>query len=123
MLPPYVVFYGSTAALPRLTEDWLFEHLGLRPRGLDPYKTKVIRGSCDRPTISYLIKRIPRDHLGDYDFLYFECAEAAEVNEETGMMEATPHKIPKTLNFVDRHKAIQNGVGIMRKWFVDLTKD
>ncbi|KAK4619431.1 hypothetical protein CLAFUW4_10774 [Fulvia fulva] len=105
VLPLHIVFYGSTATLPRLIEDWLFEHLGLRPRGLDPYQTKVIRGSCDRPTISHLIKRISQEYLGDFDFLYFECDEAAQIGDD-GMIEATPHKIPKTLNFVDSYKAI-----------------
>ncbi|EME77511.1 uncharacterized protein MYCFIDRAFT_146178, partial [Pseudocercospora fijiensis CIRAD86] len=60
----------TSATIDKECTKYTIKYASIRKEGLNPYETKIIRSSIDRPEIIYIIKFIPREYLTDYDMLY-----------------------------------------------------
>lgn len=114
------IWLGASATVSKETEEFVLSHAGFRAVGERPYQTKIIRSSIDRPDITYILKTIPKERLGDYDMLYFILKHA--VTTQGDAAEATPEQIQKTMVFIDGRKHVQNLVDVLRQWLVEMTK-
>ena len=134
ILPIDTVWLGASATVSKETETFVLDRAGFRPVGDKPWCTKVIRSSIDRPDTCYILKKIPRERLSDFDLLYFvvrgaatqmttleDIRKATEKKSQTG--EATPDKIQKTMIFVDGRQYVKNAVDTIRKWLIAMTRD
>ena len=128
------VWLGASATVSQETEDFVLKHGGFRAVDKDnrPFYTKVIRSSIDRPDITYVLKKIPRENLGNFDQLFFllqgggsRMATLQDMKDHPGdgLSEATPHAIKKTMIFVDGRKHVQNMAETLRSWLIAMTRD
>ena len=93
------------------------------------FRTKIIRGSIDRPEITLILKTIPREHLSGFDPLYFLIEEGTEKTTIRGTTNgdrlegsiierkveaATLEEILKTIIFIDGRKKVSKAVDTIR---------
>ena len=113
----------------------MLANYGFRRVSNEIFYIKVIRSSIDRPNITYILKKILKSQLSNYDPLYFiiygattqftlfQAIKDAEGDNVPKNGKATPHLIKKTIIFIDRRKQVQTAVNQARAQLVQSTKD
>lgn len=86
-MPRRLRWFGCTATLDRVNQDFILKHAGF-----DLDNLAVVRTSVDRPEISLVIQPLMRGYMKDYRRLHF-LLEAATPT--------TVASIPKTIIYVD----------------------
>ena len=129
------VWLGASATISKEIEEYVLTNYGFREVSDRPFYTKIIRSSIDRLDITYILKKIPKAQLGNFNLLFFiiygatiqftsfQAIKDAESDNVPKNGKAIPEKIKKTIIFIDSRKQVQSFVEQVRAQLVWSTKD
>ena len=126
---------GASAIVLKEIEEYVLTNCGFRKVSDRPFYTKIIRSSIDRLDITYVLKKISKAQLGNFNLLFFiiygatiqftsfQAIKDAKGNNVPKNGKAILEKIKKTIIFIDSRKQVQSFVEQVRAQLVQSTKD